>query len=186
MISIHVKDADAQKMLEQLASKIKDIRPVYMDFGAHMERSIQKNFDAQGRPVRWKPLKPMTLFSSISQRKTYYKGGRFTAAGRKALTGRKVLTDTARLRNSIHSTATSQNLRIYTNVEYAAIHQFGGKTRPHKITAKNAKALLVYPFFFKSVNHPGSNIPARPFLLVQAEDWTYLKNRIAQFLAGEK
>lgn len=56
-----------------------------------------------------------------------------------------------------------------SGVVYAWIHELGGKTSPHIIAAKN-KAFLV--FFWqkkqvwmkiRSVNHPGSNIPARPF-----------------------
>lgn len=188
MITVQVKDAEVQKMLERLSSKLQDMRPVYADFGAYMEGSIQRNFDVQGRPVRWKPLSPGHLFQTISKRRTYYnrKKQRFTVSGRQALRGRKVLTDTGRLRRSIQSVPSSAQLKIFTNVKYAAIHQFGGKTKPHRIVAKKAKALSVYPFFFKAVNHPGSNIPARPFLLVQREDWDYLKRRIAWFLSREK
>lgn len=79
---------------------------------------------------------------------------------------------------------------IGSNVEYAAIHEFGGRTKPHKITARFAKALAIMGgrfvgrkeigaafkglrgnarasaidgnvTFRRSVNHPGSNIPAR-------------------------
>jgi phage gpG-like protein len=34
---------------------------------------------------------------------------------------------------------------IGNNVEYAAIHEFGGQTRPHDIVARNAKALAFSP-----------------------------------------
>jgi hypothetical protein len=54
---------------------------------------------------------------------------------------------------------------IGSNVSYAAIHEFGGTTRPHKITAKNGRALSFMiggkSVCVFSVNHPGSNIPAR-------------------------
>jgi phage gpG-like protein len=59
-----------------------------------------------------------------------------------------------------------------TDVPYAAIHEFGGKTKPHTIVPKDPKGFLV--FFWerkgrwvkkKSVNHPGSYVPARPYLL---------------------
>jgi phage gpG-like protein len=53
-------------------------------------------------------------------------------------------------------------------VPYGAIQEFGGTTRAHLIAAKNGRALgftvgdrLV---FAKSVQHPGSAIPARSFL----------------------
>jgi phage gpG-like protein len=59
--------------------------------------------------------------------------------------------------------ASAAEVVIGSDRKYAAIHQLGGKTRPHIIRAKNAKALKT-PFGpRKSVKHSGSNIPARPF-----------------------
>lgn len=53
---------------------------------------------------------------------------------------------------------------------YAAIHQFGGTTKPHVIRARVAKALAVPGRgVFKSVQHPGSVIPARPFIPIDAD-----------------
>jgi len=61
-------------------------------------------------------------------------------------------------------------------VKYAAIHEYGGKTSPHPIEAKNVPRLV---FFWKKkgiwmrirkVNHPGSNIPARPYLSTAMAD----------------
>jgi phage gpG-like protein len=97
---------------------------------------------------------------------------------------------TGRLRQSIQYSMEIENLRgrIGTNVEYAAIHEYGGQTRPHKIEARHAGALMfpssgfVGPLrltksgkmakrqtggslvFRQSVNHPGSTIPARPYM----------------------
>lgn len=53
-------------------------------------------------------------------------------------------------------------------VPYAAIQEFGGMTRAHTIMPRNGKVLAFLQngnqVFAKGVNHPGSNIPARPFL----------------------
>jgi HK97 gp10 family phage protein len=53
-------------------------------------------------------------------------------------------------------------------VPYAAIQEFGGITRPHVILPRNSSVLAFLQngnqVFSKGVNHPGSNIPARPFL----------------------
>lgn len=53
-------------------------------------------------------------------------------------------------------------------VPYAAIHEFGGKTKAHDIEPRNKKALKFQmggkDVFAKIVRHPGSNIPARPYL----------------------
>lgn len=68
---------------------------------------------------------------------------------------------------------------LYAQKVYAAIHEFGGKTRPHIIRAKNARALAFQglsrasgragsfsggTMFARSVHHPGSVIQARPYL----------------------
>ena len=54
------------------------------------------------------------------------------------------------------------------DVKYAAIHEFGGQTKPHIIEPKKAEALAFLvggkTVFAKSVNHPGSTIPERSYL----------------------
>lgn len=56
-----------------------------------------------------------------------------------------------------------------TKVPYAAIHEFGGVTRPHVIVPRRKKFLVFRGrddklVFARKVNHPGSRIPARPYL----------------------
>jgi phage gpG-like protein len=83
---------------------------------------------------------------------------------------------TGRLRSSLYSFA-SENPGtqdwvglLGTNVNYAAIHELGGITRPHPIVAKNRPYLVFWWdrigkwMKIKSVHHPGSRIPARPYL----------------------
>ena len=84
----------------------------------------------------------------------------------------QTLVDTGRLRNSIGYQASEKAVIVGTNVVYGAIHQDGGKTEPHVIRAKHAKALAwpggEHPV--KEVHHPGSDIPPRPYLGISAED----------------
>jgi phage virion morphogenesis protein len=82
--------------------------------------------------------------------------------------GGSILADTGRLRDSIVSAHTGDSATIGSNVVYAAIHQLGGTTRAHVIKPKNKKALAFGGRVVKSVNHPGSKIPARPFLPIDA------------------
>jgi HK97 gp10 family phage protein len=53
-------------------------------------------------------------------------------------------------------------------IPYAAIHEFGGTTSPHRIEPRTGKALAFQmggeTVFARFVNHPGSKIPARPYL----------------------
>jgi phage gpG-like protein len=58
---------------------------------------------------------------------------------------------------------------VASNVPYAAIHEFGGKTQPHIIKPKYKKWLSWIGddgerVFKKIVLHPGSNIPPRPYI----------------------
>lgn len=52
-----------------------------------------------------------------------------------------------------------------TGVAYAAIQEYGGTTPPHTIVPVKARALaLAGGGVFARVRHPGSRIPARPYL----------------------
>ena len=70
--------------------------------------------------------------------------------------------------------------------KYAAIHQFGGTIGPHEITAKNRRALQFtvggVTLYRKSVHHPGSNIPARPYMLLQDEEVKVIENMMIQHI----
>jgi phage gpG-like protein len=64
----------------------------------------------------------------------------------------------------------SNSVTVGSDRPYASIHQLGGRTKPHKIVPTNKRALFwpnaAHPV--RSVNHPGSNIPARPFFPITA------------------
>jgi len=74
------------------------------------------------------------------------------------------------LRRSVRRTdavisGTSVVSAIGSNMSYAGIHEFGGTTRAHVIRPKNKRWLKFEwhgnTVYRRSVNHPGSNIPAR-------------------------
>lgn len=82
--------------------------------------------------------------------------------------------DTGRLKRSItrgkpYNSRRGRAIDVGTNVEYARIQEFGGTTPPHEITPRVKKA-LAFPgpsgetFVVKSAQHPGSVIPAQPYL----------------------
>jgi phage gpG-like protein len=101
---------------------------------------------------------------------------------------------TGRLRRSLHyvlgGTDTAPSAAIGTNVEYAAIHEFGGQTKAHVIEALNAKVLSFRnasgdPVFATRVNHPGSRMPQRSFLRsALAQEASGIKQRIAAAVGG--
>lgn len=138
-------------------------KPALMkDVGGIMLDEVEENFAQQGRP-RWAQVQ------SVSLRRAGYTQPKNTSKYRLAKNrslGYQILQDTGRLAASITMAFDGTSATVGTNLVYARIHQFGGKTKPHVIRAKNAKALAFGGRFAKSVNHPGSNIPARPFLTI--------------------
>lgn len=160
-ISIQVNDSEVRSLLDRMAGRMADTTPMMRIIGETVRTSVERNFAADGRP-RWE------------------------VSGRAASDGGQTLSLTGRLRRSFTVAAGNGWAAVGTNVLYAAIHQFGGKTRPHTIEPRNKKALRTPYGIFRRVHHPGSRIPARPFLMVQPEDWTEIRAAINDYLTGSR
>ena len=78
------------------------------------------------------------------------------------ITGDRVLINTARLMKSISAKAYPDRAEIGTNVVYGRIHQLGG------MAGRNRKV----------------RIPARPYLMVQDEDWPEIRSAAARHITG--
>ena len=76
----------------------------------------------------------------------------------------RILTFMGYLRERIVKDSDARSATVGSDRVYAAIHQFGGRTSSHVIEPRYKKALAFNGVVRKSVRHPGSNIPARPFL----------------------
>ncbi|RJP17901.1 MAG: phage virion morphogenesis protein [Deltaproteobacteria bacterium] len=170
LIKIEVDDREIREALSRLASKVRNLAPAMKNIGEYLQRSTWERFgaqkDPQGKP--WAKLKPGTL----ARKKTS-----------------KILIESSGLRDSIHYEASSDSVSVGTDKIYAAIHQFGGKTSPHTIRPSRKKALFwpgaSHPV--GSVNHPGSQIPARPFLGVSDEDKSEILDILRDHVhSGEK
>lgn len=120
------------------------------------------------------------------------------------LTGRVLNVKTGRLRR-VETAVSPDGTRgmIGTNVEYAEIHEYGGQTPPHRIEARRKRALRFPAAGFagsvrltkagklarrqspgavimvQAVEHPGSTMPARPFMRPALED---SRDEIAEIL----
>jgi phage gpG-like protein len=72
------------------------------------------------------------------------------------------------MRRRVEDNGDNFNIIFGSNVPYAAIHEFGGRTPPHDIVPKRASVLSFMlggnRVFAKVVHHPGSTIPARPYI----------------------
>jgi len=157
-LEIKINDRALQRLVErarQVLGRRPSFKPLLNAIGLEMVTSTQRRFETGIAPdgTRW---------------------ARSLAALRES---RQTLIKTARLRDSITYNATSADVEVGTNVEYAGVHQTGARTRPHTIAARRARALAIPGIGYRRrVNHPGSTIPARPFLGVSAQDQTIIHN----------
>ncbi|GAU08140.1 phage virion morphogenesis protein [Desulfoplanes formicivorans] len=161
-VSIDVDTSQVQAMLGELLAKMGDLTPVMREIGEIVVTQSAEAFEQGGLP-----------------------GHKWPESARVKASGGQTLVDTARLRNSITARASGNKVETGTNVVYAAIHQFGGKTKPRTIRPRTKKA-LVWPGAshpVTSVRHPGSKIPARPFLPDEDSlDWNEISNALTRYL----
>lgn len=167
MIETKLDSATVQHALEMLRVSCLDASPIMRVIAGDMERAVEKNFASQGRPA-WLGLAPGTIASRI-------RNGTWPG---------KILQRTGQLAASIETRSDSTSATVGTNLVYAGIHQFGGKTRAHTITARKGKALAFGGIFRRSVRHPGSHIPARPFLALDRSDERQIQESVLLFLQG--
>jgi len=163
-LKISIKDIEMKTALKGLSTRLSQPRKALSECGLVLLRSIAKTFKAGGRPVRWKPSK-------------------------RALSGGKTLIDTARLLRSITTKVSGKTLAVGTNVKYAAMHQLGGKVAGRTIFPKRAKALRWIDRggnvrFAKKVTIPAFDMPARPFLVIQDEDWRVFGKIFKEYLTS--
>lgn len=154
--------------LRRAATAMGNTRPLMGAVAHIMSRAVEDNFKDEGRP-KWKDLAASTKLAYQMGGKDWkrLKGG--GSAGIKPFGGR-ILQRSGQLASSIQTSFGNTTAVVGSNKIYAAIHQFGGHTRPHVIRAKNKRALSFGGIVVRQVNHPGSNIPARPFLRLTPRD----------------
>ena len=148
--------------LGQAAQKLGNTQALMESIGDALVSGTLKRFDAEEDPQgrKWEP------------------------SGRASEEGGQTLTNIGRLRDSIDRVATPDKVMVGSNLPYARIHQKGGKTSPHVIRPKRKKALAFGGVVRKKVNHPGSDIPARPYLGISDDDREEIMDTMTDFLEG--
>ena len=162
---IQVDDKQARILLAGMAAAGEDLSRPMAVISHKLANSVRQNFRVGGRySSEGSILGGSTKWKKVQNPPTYKKGGERGS----------VLLRSTRLMSSIIPESTSHEALATTNVEYAAIHNFGGKTKAHPITARNGKALRFAGsggiVMRRSVQHPGSKTPARPFAVIQEQD----------------
>lgn len=143
MFQVQVKNEGIAPALARIAAGTRSPRALMRAIAGTLEAETEKNFAAQGRP-KWLGLAPRT-----AQRRG---------------AGAKILQDTGQLAASITTDYGNDFALVGSNKPYAPIQHFGGQTGAHVILPRLKKALAFAGRVVKRVNHPGSKIPARPFL----------------------
>lgn len=170
-ISVKVDDKKVSELLGRIRRNLGDLRPAFKIVGATVRTSVIRNFEKSGRPKRWK------------------KHSKTTKARRG--TGAKVLMVQglgAGLAGSIHYKAGSDRVTVGTNKIYGAVHQFGAKkgsfgefvfrVREHLRKGRKVKAHT------RTAKLPWGDIPARPFLMIQDEDWVEIRAALNDYITG--
>ncbi|KNY13615.1 phage virion morphogeneis protein [Shinella sp. SUS2] len=147
----------ALRGFQQLERVMDNTTPVMADIGKGLVASTHMRFVTQTDPdgAAWRAL---NTDYAATKRNT------------------RILTESGRLRDSINSRAGATEVRVGTNVPYAAIHQFGGTIKP-----KSASHLR---FFIGDalVTVASVTLPARPFLGISSDDETMIAETIFDFL----
>jgi len=167
VIGLKIDSERPLRAMEMLRVACLDASPAMRAVQGDMERAVERNFASEGRPA-WVGLAAGTIAARIR---------RGTWPG-------KILQQTGQLASSIEGRSNSTSAMVGTNLVYAAIHQLGGKTKAHTITARKAKALHFGGIFRRQVRHPGSKIPARPFLALDTSDEQQIARSVLLFLQG--
>jgi len=167
-ITIKIEDQAITALLNQAAARFGDLTPLNRRIAMLMASSIRENFEVGGRPTKWRPSK-----RAKSQRG-------------------QTLRDTNRLMNSITGKGTATQAVAGTSDIRAAVHNFGAKrgsfgtvqaaVRAHlrRIKGKEQKVRA----HTRKQPMPWGDIPAREFMLLQADDLVEIKDMVGAYLTG--
>lgn len=156
-ITIQVDDID--RALREIARRVANTAPAMREIKGVMLDAVEQNFEEEGRP-KWVDLAPSTKKRRAAQ-------GKWPG---------RILQVSNTLVRSITGDSGNGFATVGTNLEYAAIHQFGGTIRQYAQTrfvnfrvdsqgrsrfAKRKNANLAQAVTFRERT---INIPERPFL----------------------
>ena len=162
MIEIRFDETRLTEQFAKLIAGAQNASPLMRIIAGDMMAEVEDNFKQQGRP-KWL-------------------GFKYTPSERRGGASAKLLQYSGQLASSIQEHNDSKTAVVGTNKVYAAIHQFGGKTKAHVILPRNKKALAFNGRVLKKVNHPGSDIPARPFLNITPSGEDKILRHTSQYL----
>lgn len=174
MIKIKVDSADFVRRMDHMLGWLSHREPLMRAIAADMHDAVNENFAQQGRPA-WLGLKRIE-----------WKG---------VNDNHKILQRSGRLISSIVEHSDNDSATVGTNVEYAAIHQFGGeikkKERQHSLyfkRNKNTGALKMSKKRYAdaridaTIGAHAFTMPARPFLALTSDDEEKIVSTVSEYL----
>jgi phage virion morphogenesis protein len=156
-VRIVVEAAALKRAFDQLAALGSDLTPLMRSIGAQLRQHVDERFEDERGPqgLPW----PKSLRARLEKGQT--------------------LSMTGRLRQSITFRASRSAVEIGTNVQYAAVHQFGATIRAK--TQKGLRFRLPGGLGWRRARQV--TIPARPFLGLDAQDRAEIGHIIRRHLA---
>lgn len=162
-----------RRLLGIVTGRIRRPGPFLDIVGDLMRTSVVRNFEVGGRPVRWDPL------SKTTARR---RGATGPVLRRQGMAGG--------LMGSVNHQVMGDRVIVGTNKIYGAIHQFGARRGQfgtvvaqvpahQRVTRKGVVPVRAHQ---RSVAVPWGNIPARPFLLIQDEDVTEIREAWGEYI----
>jgi phage gpG-like protein len=175
-IRIEVSD-EVQRRLAIIARQMGTARHALEAVGEVIIESVQTNFEAEGRPQKWKEHSDMTKAR---------RGVGATILRDKGASGG--------LFGSLHRNATDKKVIVSTNKKYAAMQHFGARkgefgtvqahvgshTRTRNGNTHNVRAHT------RQMLVPLGDIPARPFMMLQDEDEAEIMATLDEFIFTEE
>ena len=171
-IDITIDDHEVRDLFRRVLAHLGDMTPAMQVTGEIVRTSVVRNFELGGRPAPWKPLSETTL----ARRK---KGGGIL----------RVQGNAGGLMGSISYEAYPDHVLVGTNKIYGAVHQFGATKGEFGTIAVTVREHLrkgkTVREHTRSMAIPWGDIPARPYLMVQDEDWDEIRAALGDFLTEE-
>lgn len=143
-IEIKIDNKAVNEKLLELAKRGENLRPLMKNIAGIFASSTEENFKEEGRPDKWTELSEIT--KEKRKKKDKWPG--------------QILQIEGQLVSSVNTQYDDNSAVIGSNLDYAAIHQLGGKA------GRNKKV----------------EIPARPYLKLTDDDFEEILQQITLYL----
>lgn len=108
---------DWQKKIEHFGRRAKNLSPVFAAFWPYFQGSIRRNFQAEGRPIRWPPLADRTIDDRILH----------------GFGPGPILVRTGALKGGFKADWGPKSFRVTNDQDHFWYHQIGGDNLPQRM-----------------------------------------------------